>query len=48
MFQDKTVYMNILLRNVHEKYKELVDFNKLPDLVEIPTNEVFVVFEKEK
>ena len=46
MFQDKTVYMNILLRTVPDHYKQYIDFVNMPDLVKIPTNEVLVVFEK--
>ena len=46
MYQDKTVYMNILLRNVPDHYKQYINFVNMLDLVKIPTNEIIVVFEK--
>ena len=46
MYQNKNVYMDIILRTVHEVYKKLIQYNKLPELVNITTNEVFIVLKK--
>ena len=40
--QDSDVYFQILLRTMPEKYKKLCH-HKMPEFVEIPTNECFVI-----
>jgi len=45
MIQDSDVYLNILLRTVPKKYKELIT-HQLPKYVHVPTNEVIVIGEK--
>ena len=42
MEQDSNVYFSILLRTVPDKYRDQI-FHKMPEFVEIPTNEVFLV-----
>ena len=43
---DSDMYLSILLRTVPEPYR-LQIFHTMPDYVEVPTNEVFVVLERE-
>ena len=43
---DSDMYLSILLRTVPEPYR-LQIFHTLPDYVEVPTNEVFVVLERD-
>lgn len=46
MVQDKFVYMDIILRTMPSVYKDKVKFDQLPNIVEIPTNEVVIVGRK--
>lgn len=43
MEQHSDIYLSILLRTMAEKYKQLIS-HQMPKFVEIPTNEVHVVF----
>jgi hypothetical protein len=45
MMQDSDVYLDTLLRTMPDDYQRLVS-HAMPQYVEIPTNEVFVVLEK--
>ena len=42
MEQDSDVYMSILLRTMPDCYKKHVSY-KLPEFVEVPKNEIFLV-----
>jgi hypothetical protein len=42
MEQDSNVYLSILLRTVPDKYRDKI-FHKMPEFVEVPTNEIFLV-----
>lgn len=46
MEQDREVYMSIILRTVPDRYKSQIVFDGLPQFVEVPTNEVFIVARK--
>jgi hypothetical protein len=45
MVQNSDIYLEILHRSMPNKYKKLI-YNNLPQIVEIPTNEVFIVIKK--
>lgn len=45
MIQNSKVYLDCILRTVPEEYKMKI-FNSLPSIIEVPTNEIFIVGEK--
>jgi len=47
MTQDKKVYMDIILRTLPSELKHTVHYEAMPDLVEVPTNEVWIIGRKQ-
>ena len=45
MFQIGEIYFDRLLSRTPDEYIEMI-INKLPEIVKVPTNEVFVVMRK--
>jgi len=47
MTQDKKVYMDIILRTLPSELKQTVHYEAMPDFVDVPTNEVWIIGRKQ-
>lgn len=48
MVQHRKVYMDIMLRTMPAELKSAVNYQELPEYVEVPTNEAIIVSKKER